>query len=86
MGSVVALGLLDGGLEGVGGEDVAVDGDDLLAGGELGLVGGAAPADVGDDAFGADAEAEGVPDVGAAAATAAGGGHGASEDLVGLSV
>ena len=45
----LALGVLDGGLEGVGGEDVAVDGDDLLAGGELGLVGGAVPADVGDD-------------------------------------
>ncbi len=49
----------------------------FCAGSELGLVGGAAPADVGDDAFAGDADADGVPDVESAAATAAGGGHGA---------
>ena len=72
-----SLGLLDGGFERVAGEDVAVDGDDLLAGEELGLVGGAVPADVGDGAFAVDADADGVPDVDASAATAAGRGHGA---------
>ena len=47
----LALGFFDGGAESVAGEDVAVDGDDLLAGEELGFVGGAVPADVGDVAF-----------------------------------
>src|ERR1700761_2134469 len=56
-----AFGLVDGVFEGVAGEDVAVDGDDLLAGRELGFVGGSSPADVGDDAFLGDAEAGGGP-------------------------
>ena len=72
--------------ESVAGEDVAVDGDDLLAGSEFGLVGGAVPADVGDVAFGADADADGVPDVDAAAATAAGWRPWCVSESVGLSV
>ena len=47
----LAFGVLDGGAEGVGGVDAAVDGEDLLAGGELRGVGGTAPADVGDGAI-----------------------------------
>ena len=67
------LAVDDGLVQGVGGEDEAVDGDQLLAGSELGLVGGAAPADVVDGAVGAELEAERVPDEGSAtAATAAG--------------
>src|SRR5437870_5159968 len=44
---------------------------------ELCFVGGAVPTDVGDVAFSVDADADGVPGVDAAAATAAGGGYGA---------
>ncbi len=82
----LALGVFDGGLEGVAGEDVAVDGDDLLAGDELGFVGGAVPADVGDDAFAADAEADGVPDVECRRRGGRRWRRWCAEDLVGLSV
>src|SRR5580704_7631396 len=68
-----AFRVLDGFFEGVAGEDVAVDSDDLLSGEEFCFVGGAVPADVGDVAFAVDADADGVPDVDAAATTA---GHG----------
>ncbi len=68
----------DGFAEGVAGEDGAVDGDDLLSGSEGGLVGGAVPADVGDGAFAGDADADGVPDVDAAAWAA-----GRGQELVG---
>src|SRR6185437_11455292 len=67
-----ALGLLDGGLERIGREDDAVDGEDLLSGDELRVVGGASPTDVGDGAIVLDADAEGVPDVGAGMALACG--------------
>ncbi len=73
----LALGFFDGCAESFAGEDVAVDGDDLLAGEELGFVGRAVPADVGEFAFSVDADADGVPGVDAAAATAAGRGYGA---------
>src|ERR1700679_3713654 len=46
------------------GEDEVVDGDQFLAGSQLGLVGGAAYADVEDGAVGCQLEAEGVPDEG----------------------
>ena len=72
MGSVLPLASWMADCEGVAGEDVAVDSDDLLAGKELGFIGGAVPADVYDVAFVVDADADGVPDVGAAAVTAAG--------------
>jgi len=49
---------------------VAVDGDDLLAGSQLGFVCGAAPTDVGDGAVGGEAQAEGEPDVGTGVAAA----------------
>src|ERR1700688_4899506 len=70
-----SLGVADGGLELVAGEGLAVDGVDLLAGGELGVVGGAGRADVGDLAFAVHAEAERVPDVDAGTAAAADGGE-----------
>jgi hypothetical protein len=72
-----AFGFFDGVAESFAGEDVAVDGDDLLSGEELCLVGGAVPTDVGDVAFCVDADADGIPGVDAAAATAASGGYGA---------
>jgi hypothetical protein len=40
----VACGGRDGVVQGLGADEAAVDGDEPLAGGELGLVGGAAPA------------------------------------------
>ena len=70
---MLGFGSDDGLVESIVGEDEAVDGDQLLAGGELGLVGEAAPADVADGAVGAELEAERVPDVRtSAAATAVG--------------
>ncbi len=86
MGSDLPFGFCDGRLEGVGGEDVSVDGDDLLAGGEFGFVGGAVPADVGDGAVGADAEAEGVPDVEAGSSASSVGGRWCARSGLGLSV
>ena len=73
---VDGLGLAFGGFDGVGEEDwgvgLAVDPDDLLAGEEFGLVGGREEADVRDGSFGVEADAEGVPDVGAHASPAVG--------------
>ena len=73
----MALGVVKGLEEVFAGEDGAVDADDLLSGGELGLVGDAVVADVAQGAVGGDAEAERVPDVDASTAASSDGGEGA---------
>ena len=75
-GGLVGLGFADSFKEAFGGIDAAVDADNLLAGSHLGFIRWAVPADVVDETFCIDAQAERIPDIGASAAASACTDHG----------
>ncbi|MEA2261899.1 MAG: hypothetical protein QOJ51_4724 [Acidobacteriaceae bacterium] len=76
-GFLLAFRVFDGGVDRIGGEYDTVNSDDLRSGGEVRLVSGASPADVGEDAFTRDAQADRVPEVDPATRPAACAGNGA---------